>query len=74
MSTYHINIILHELYKKRADSENWIKLTKNQLHASQTLTDDAAVNDILWQLSVLGFNISVKMRYETDKKYGDRNT
>ena len=59
---------LHELYKKRAESENWIEQTKNQLHASQTLTDDFSANDILWQLSVLGYNLSVIMRYEVDSK------
>ena len=36
---------LHELYKKRAESENWIEQTKNQLHASQTLTDDFSAHD-----------------------------
>lgn len=59
---------LHELYKKRAESENWIEQTKNQLHASQTLTDNFSANDILWQLSVLGYNLSVMMRYEADIK------
>ena len=59
---------LHELYKKRAESENWIEQTKNQLHASQTLTDDFSANDILWQLSVLGYNLSVMMRYEANSK------
>jgi len=57
---------LHELYKERAESENWIEQTKNQLHASQTLTDDFSANDILWQLAVLGYNLSVMMRYEAD--------
>jgi len=59
---------LHELYKKRAESENWIEQTKNQLHASQTLTDDFSANDILWQLAVLGYNLSVMMRYEANSK------
>jgi hypothetical protein len=31
---------LHVLYGARAESENWIEQTKNQLHASQTVTDD----------------------------------
>lgn len=59
---------LHELYKKRAESENWIEQAKNQLHASQTLTDDFSANDILWQLAVLGYNLSVMMRYEANSK------
>ena len=68
---------LHSLYGARAESENWIEQTKNQLHASQTVTDDFHVNDtayfvhstsILWQLAVLGYNLSVIMRYEADHK------
>ena len=57
---------LHFLYGARAESENWIEHTKNQLHASQTVTDDFYVNDILWQLAVLGYNLSVMMRYEAN--------
>ena len=61
-------IKLHALYGARAESENWIEQVKNQLHASQTVTDDFHVNDILWQLAVLGYNLSVIMRYEADHK------
>ena len=57
---------LHEVYGARAESENWIEQTKNQLHASQTITDDFRVNDILWQLAALGYNLSVMMRYQAD--------
>lgn len=57
---------LHELYKERAECENWIEQTKNHLHASRTLTDDFSTNDIIWQLAVLGYNLSVMMRYEAD--------
>lgn len=49
---------MHGLYKERAESENWIEQTENQLHASQTLTDDFSANDILWQLAVLSYNLS----------------
>jgi len=59
---------LHALYRARAESENWIEHTKEQLHASQTVTDDFHVNDILWQLAVLGYNLSVMMRYEADHR------
>ena len=55
-------------YGGRAESENWIENTKNQLYAGQTITDDFYVNDILWQLSVMAYNISVLMRYESDYK------
>ena len=59
---------LHAIYGSRAESENWIEQVKNQLRASQTVTDDFHVNDILWQLAVLGYNLSVIMRYEADHK------
>ena len=59
---------IHSLYGARAESENWIENTKNQLHAGQTITNDFHVNDILWQLSVMAYNISVLMRYDSDYK------
>jgi hypothetical protein len=59
---------IHSLYGERAESENWIENTKNQLCAGQTITDDFHVNDILWQLSVLAYNISVLMRYDSEYK------
>jgi hypothetical protein len=61
-------IKIHRLYGERAESENWIEHTKNQLCAGQTVTNDFHVNDILWQLSVMAYNISVLMRYESDFK------
>jgi len=60
---------LHAIYKKRAESENWIENVKNQLQASKTLTNSFHANDILWQLSVLAYNVSVMMRYEAGMKY-----
>ena len=57
---------IHALYGERAESENWIENTKNQLYAGQTITNDFHVNDILWQLSVMAYNISVLMRYDAD--------
>ena len=59
---------IHSLYGERAESENWIENTKNQLCAGQTTTDDFHVNDILWQLSVMAYNISVLMRYDSEYK------
>jgi hypothetical protein len=53
---------LHELYKQRSTSETWIEQVKNQLLAGATLTDDFHANDILWQLNVFAYNLSVKMR------------
>jgi len=59
---------IHELYGGRAECENWIENTKNQLCAGKTITNDFHVNDILWQLSVIAYNLSVIMRYESDFK------
>lgn len=58
---------LHERYKERSTSENWIEQVKNQLLAGATLTDNFHANDILWQLSVLAYNLSVMMRYKVKK-------
>jgi len=53
---------VHKNYCERATSENWIEQIKNQLLASTTLTNDFWANDILWQLGVLAYNVSVMMR------------
>lgn len=55
---------LHEIYKQRSTSETWIEQVKNQLLAGKTLTDDFHANDILWQLHVFAYNLSVMMRYK----------
>jgi hypothetical protein len=57
---------IHTLYGGRAECENWIENTKNQLCAGKTITDDFNVNDMLWQLSVIAYNLSAIMRYESD--------
>ena len=61
-------IKIHALYGERAESENWIEHAKNQLCAGGNITNDFHVNDILWQLSIMAYNISVLMRYESDFK------
>ena len=61
-------IKIHALYGERAECENRIENTKNQLCAGQTITNDFHVNDILWQLSVMAYNISVLIRYDSDYK------
>lgn len=60
-------LALHELYQQRATSETWIEQVKSQLLAGATLTDDFHANDILWQLNVLAYNLSVMMRYKVKK-------
>ena len=52
----------HKKYTERAVSETWIEQIKSQLYAATTLTDNFWANDILWQLSVFAYNLSVIMR------------
>tara|TARA_B100000749_G_C18396761_1_gene452773 strand:+ start:564 stop:1142 length:579 start_codon:yes stop_codon:yes gene_type:complete len=68
VSSYDVDAIeLHELYKQRSTSETWIEQVKGHTMAGNTLTDDFWANDILWQLSVFAYNISVMMRQKKDK-------
>jgi len=67
-SSYDMNAMeLHELYKQRSTSETWIEQVKGHTMAGSTLTDNFWANDILWQLSVLAYNISVMMRQKKNK-------
>ncbi len=67
-SNLNVDVIaLHELYKQRSTSETWIEQVKGHAMAGGTLTDDFWANDILWQLCVLGYNISVMMRQKKNK-------
>ena len=68
ISSYDMDAVgLHELYKQRSTSETWIEQIKGHTMAGSTLTDDFWANDILWQLSVLAYNISVMMRQKKNK-------
>ncbi len=68
ISIYDMDAIeLHELYKKRSTIETWIEQVKKHLMAGSTLTDDFWANDILWQLSVFAYNISVMMCQKKNK-------
>ena len=58
---------LHKKYTQRATSETWIEQVKSQLMAGKTLTNQFAANDILWQLSVWAYNISIMMRWGVKK-------
>lgn len=53
---------LHEKYTERSTSETWIEQVKSQLKAGQTRTNSFHANDILWQLGVFAYNLSVMMR------------
>jgi hypothetical protein len=62
ISSYDMDAVgLHELYKQRSTSETWIEQLKGYTISGSTLTDDFWTNDILRQLSVLAYNISVMM-------------
>ena len=68
ISTYELNAAeLHKIYKQRSTSETWIEQVKGHVMAGATLTGDFWANDILWQLSVFAYNISVMMRQKKDK-------
>jgi len=68
ISSYDMDAIqLHELYKQRSTSETWIEQVKGQAMAGATLTNDFWANDILWQLSVFAYNLSVMMRQKKSK-------
>jgi hypothetical protein len=68
ISTYELDAAgLHKIYKQRSTSETWIEQVKSHVMAGATLTDDFWANDILWQLSVFAYNISVMMRQKKDK-------
>jgi hypothetical protein len=58
---------LHELYKQRSTSETWIEQVKGHTMAGSTLTEDFWTNDILWQLSVLAYNIPASWRVRQRK-------
>jgi len=68
ISSYDMDAMeLHELYKQRSTSETWIEQVKGHTMAGATLTDNFWANDILWQLSVLAYNVSVMMRQKKGK-------
>jgi len=68
ISSYDMNAMeLHDLYKQRSTSETWIEQVKGHVMAGSTLTNDFWANDILWQLSVFAYNISVMMRQKKNR-------
>ncbi len=68
ISSYDMDAVeLHELYKQRSTSKTWIEQVKGHVMAGETLTDDFWANDILWQLSVFAYNISVMMRQKNNR-------
>jgi hypothetical protein len=58
---------LHEIYRQRSTSETWIEQVKGHTMAGGTVTQDFWANDILWQLAVLAYNISVMVRGKRER-------
>ena len=54
--------------QQRSTSETWIEQVKGHTIAADTLIDDFWANDILWQLSVFAYNISIMMRQKNKFK------
>ncbi len=59
----------HESYKRRSTSETWIEQIKSQAMAGKTLTNNFHANDILWQLGVFSYNLSLMIRFGNFKNY-----
>lgn len=59
---------LHRIYGDRGESENWIEAVKNQMYAAMMLTQGFWVNEALFLMSILAYNISIWMRLLSDKK------
>jgi len=64
---------LHEKYNDRSTSENWIEQVKNQLLAGKTITNNFHANDLLWQIGVFAYNLSVMMRYKVKKHWKEEH-
>jgi hypothetical protein len=65
---------LYKKYSERSTSETWIEQVKSQLMAGKTLTNDFWANDILWQLNVFAYNLSVIMRFKIKKLWRQEHT
>lgn len=65
---------LHHNYKQRSTSETWIEQVKSQLLAGKTLTDSFDANDIIWQLNVFAYNISVMMRCKVKRYWSEEHS
>lgn len=64
---------LHAKYNERSTSENWIEQVKNQLLAGKTLTNNFHANDLLWQIGVFSYNLSVMLRYNIKKHWKEEH-
>jgi len=59
---------IYHQYKDRGECENWIAAVKGQLNAGTTIMDHFWGSDVLWNLAVLAYNLTIWIRYLTDRK------
>jgi len=59
---------IYHLYKDRGECENWIAAIKGQLNAGTTIVNHFWGSDVLWNLAVLAYNLTIWIRYLTDRK------
>jgi hypothetical protein len=59
-------MMIHDDYKLRANCENLIEEAKNQLALAHIHTDNFWANEILFQCSILAFNVVHWMRALSD--------
>jgi hypothetical protein len=59
-------LMLHRLYRDHSESENWIEQAKNQLFASNILTQHFWTNEALFLLSILAYIQYYSLAAETD--------
>ena len=59
---------IYHQYKDRGECENWIESVKNQIGAGTALTNSFWANDVLWQLGVFAYNLTIWIRLLCCKK------
>ncbi len=59
---------IYHQYKDRGECENWIAAVKGQLNAGTTIMNHFWGSDVLWNLAVLAYNLTIWIRYLTDRK------
>lgn len=65
---------LYKKYSERSTCETWIEQVKSQLMAGKTLTDNFWANDMLWQLNIFAYNLSIMMRFKITKFWRQEHT
>jgi len=60
-------IEIYRLYKDRGECENWIAAVKGQLNAGTTVMQRFWGSNVLWNLAVLAYNLTIWVRYQTNR-------